>query len=123
VGEEVDMTVLRDGRQVRVRARIGEPFQVTAMAGEAVPQLAGARVADLAPGMPMYGQIEAVVVASVDQASAAFKNGLRPADLIYGVNRTRVRNVKQLFEALRTAEQPLRLALLRGDQRITLVIR
>ena len=123
VGEEVDMTVLRDGRQIRVRARIGEPFQVTALAGEAVPQLAGARVADLAPGMPLYGQIEAVMVASVEPASTAFKNGLRPGDLIYGVNRARVRNVQQFFEALRAAEQPLRIALLRGDNRITLIIR
>jgi serine protease Do/serine protease DegQ len=123
VGEEVDMTVLRDGRPVRVRARIGEPFQVTALAGEAVPQLAGARVADLAPGMPLYGQIEAVVVATVAQSSSAFSNGLRAGDLIYGVNRVRVRNVKQFLEALRAAETPLRLALLRGDTRITLIIR
>jgi serine protease Do/serine protease DegQ len=123
IGEEVEMTVLREGRQTRVRARIGEPFQMTALAGEAVPQLAGARVADLAPGMPMYGQVEAVVVASVEPATAAFTNGLRAGDLIYGVNRVRVRNVKQLFEALRVAEQPLRLALLRGEQRISLLIR
>jgi serine protease Do/serine protease DegQ len=123
IGEEVEMTVLREGRQTRVRARIGEPFQMTALAGEAVPQLAGARVADLAPGMPMYGQVEAVVVASVEPATAAFTNGLRAGDLIYGVNRVRVRNVKQLFEALRAAEQPLRLALLRGEQRISLLIR
>jgi serine protease Do/serine protease DegQ len=123
VGEEVDLTVVRDGRQVRVRARIGEPFQVTALAGEAVPQLAGARVADLAPGMPLYGQVEAVVVASVDPSSSAFANGLRAGDLIYGVNRARVRNLKQFFEALRGAEQPLRISLLRGDNRITLIIR
>ena len=123
VGEEVDMTVLRDGRQVRIRARIGEPFQVTALAGEAVPQLTGARVADLAPGMPLYGQVEAIVVASVEPSSTAFGNGLRAGDLIYGVNRVRVRNVKQFFEALRAAEQPLRISLLRGDNRITLVIR
>jgi serine protease Do/serine protease DegQ len=123
VGEEVDMTVLRDGRQVRIRARIGEPFQVTALAGEAVPQLTGARVADLAPGMPLYGQVEAIVVASVEPSSTAFGNGLRAGDLIYGVNRVRVRNVKQFFEALRAAEQPVRISLLRGDNRITLVIR
>jgi Do/DeqQ family serine protease len=123
VGEEVDMTVLRDGRPVRIRARIGEPFQVTVLAGEAVPQLAGARVADLAPGMPLYGQVEAIVVASVEPSSSAFRNGLRAGDLIYGVNRVRVRNVKQLFEALRTAEQPLRISLVRGENRITLIIR
>jgi serine protease Do/serine protease DegQ len=123
VGEEVDMTVLRDGRTLRVRVRIGEPFQMTALAGEAVPQLTGARVADLAPGMPLYGQVEAVVVASVEASSSAFRNGLRAGDLIYGVNRMRVRTVKDFFEALRAAEPPLRISLLRGDNRITLIIR
>lgn len=123
VGEEVDLTVIRDGRQMRIRARVGEPFQVTALAGEAVPQLAGARVADLAPGMPLYGQVEAVVVAAVETPSSAFAYGLRAGDLIFAVNRTRVRNVKQFFEALRGAERPLRIGLLRGDNRITLIIR
>jgi serine protease Do/serine protease DegQ len=96
---------------------------VTALAGEAVPQLAGARVADLAPGMPLYGQVEAVIVASVEASSSAFRNGLRAGDLIYGVNRVRVRTVKDFFEVLRAAESPLRISLLRGDNRITLIIR
>jgi serine protease Do/serine protease DegQ len=73
--------------------------------------------------MPMYGQVEAVVVVAVEQSSPAFKNGLRSGDLIFGVNRFRVRNVKQFAEALRLAEQPLRLALVRGENRLTLIIR
>jgi serine protease Do/serine protease DegQ len=123
IGEEVDMTVLREGRQIRIRARVGELFQSTSVIGEGVPQLAGLKVADIQPGMPMHGQVEGVFVAGVERDSAAFKNGVRPGDVIFGVGRVRVRSVRQFSEALRGQEQPLRLALLRGDYRIQLVIR
>jgi serine protease Do/serine protease DegQ len=123
IGEEVDMTVLRDGKTIRVRARVGELYQSTSIVGEGVPQLAGLKVADIQPGMPMYGQVEGVFAAGVERDSAAFKNGLRAGDVIFGVGRARVRSIKQFNDALRTAEQPLRIALLRGDYRIQLVIR
>ena len=123
IGEEVDMTVLREGKTTRVRARVGELYQSTSIVGEGVPQLAGLKIADIQQGMPMYGQVEGVFVAGVERDSAAFKNGLRPGDVIFGVGRARVRSIKQFNDALRTAEQPLRIALLRGDYRIQLVIR
>jgi serine protease Do/serine protease DegQ len=123
VGDEVEMTVLRDGRQIKLRARVGEMFQAVSVSGESVPQLAGLKVADVQPGMPGYGKLEGVVVTGSEAGSPAFKNGLRVGDVIYGVNQWRVLSVKQFIEALRTADQPLRLALLRGEYRITLIIR
>ena len=123
IGEEVEMTVLREGRQIKVRARVGELYQSTSVVGEGVPQLAGLKVADIQPGMPMHGRVEGVFVAGVERDSAAFKNGLRAGDVIFGVGQARVRSVKQFTEVVRTAEQPIRLALLRGDYRIQLVIR
>jgi len=123
VGEEVEMTVLRGGSQLRVRARVAELFQAIQVSGQAVPQLAGLKVADLQPGMPAYGQLEGVFVTGSDRGSPAFKNGLRAGDVIYGVNQWRVRSVNQFLEALRTAEQPLQLGLLRGEYRITLIVR
>jgi serine protease Do/serine protease DegQ len=123
VGEEVEMTVLRGGSRLRVRARIAELFQAISVSGQSVPQLAGLKVADVQPGMPTYGRLEGVVVTSSDRESAAFKNGLRVGDVIYGVNQWPVRSLKQFTEVLRTAEPPLRLALLRGEYRITLFVR
>jgi len=123
VGEEVDMTVLREGQKIKVKARVAELYQSTSVVGEAIPQLAGLKVADIQPGMPMHGQLEGVFVAGVERESAAFRNGLRAGDVIVGVGRARVRTVKQLGDSLRAAEQPIRLALLRGDYRIQLVIR
>ena len=123
VGEEIVLGVERRGARFEVRARIGELYAVTGNPGEAVPQLAGARVANIEPGMPMYGQIEGVIVVSIDPGSAAARNGLRPGDIVYGVGRRRVHSVKEFLTALRAGESPLRLTLLRGEYRITLVIR
>ena len=123
VGEEVELRVLRNGQAQTVRVRIGEPLSANNISGEMVPQLAGARVATLGPGMPRYGEIEGVIVTAVDRASAAYRNGIRAGDIIYGVGRKRVRNLKEFAAALRTAEKTLRISLLRGDFRVMLVVR
>jgi len=123
VGDAVELEILRNGQPMRIRARVGELYKVTKVTGETIPQLAGARVANVERGMPMYGHVEGVVVTAVDQASAAFRNGLRPGDIVYGVNRARVRSVQELIAAMRGVEGPVRLSLLRGEYRISLVIR
>jgi len=43
--------------------------------------------------------------------------------VLYGVNRSRVHSAAELLAALRQAERPLRILLLRGDSRLTLTIR
>lgn len=124
VGEEIALTVERPGSGLReVRVRVAEPYAVTGSAGEAVPQLAGARVANIEPGMPMHGYLEGVIVVSVESGSPALRNGLRAGDIVYGVNRRRVRSVNEFLAALRAANGSLQISLLRGEYRITLVIR
>ena len=124
IGEEIALTVERPGKgRTEMRVRVGEPFAVTGSAGEAVPQLAGARVANIEPGMPMHGYVEGVIVVSVEPNSPALRNGLRAGDVIYGVNRRQVRSVGEFLAALRGTDGSLRISLLRGEYRITLVIR
>jgi serine protease Do/serine protease DegQ len=123
VGEEVELRVLRGGESLTVRARVAEPYVATQLPGEAVPQLAGAKVSDIEPGMPMYGSVEGAIIVAVENGSAAAQSGLQPGDIIYGVNRRRVRGARELLEGLRTGERPLRISLLRGEYRLTLTIR
>ncbi|MDP2639062.1 MAG: DegQ family serine endoprotease [Betaproteobacteria bacterium] len=123
VGEEVELQVQRGGRPLSLRLRIAELFTMTEIPGEAVPQLAGVRVSNIEPGMPAYGIVEGAMVTRIEPDSPGAKTGLRPGDVLYGVNRSRARSVPELLAALRQAERPLRIFLLRGDSRLTLTLR
>ena len=123
VGEEAELRVQRGGRPLSLRLRIAELFTMTEIPGEAVPQLAGVRVSNIEPGMPAYGIVEGAMVTRIEANTPGAKTGLRPGDVLYGVNRGRVRSVAELLAALRQAERPLRIFLLRGDSRLTLTLR
>jgi len=123
IGEVVDLRVQRGTRPLRLRLRIGELYTTTEIPGEAVPQLAGVRVSDIQPGMPAYGEVEGAIVTRIEAKSPGAKTGLRPGDVLYAVNRRRVRSAAELLAALTRADKPLRILLLRGDSRLTLTIR
>jgi len=123
VGEEVELRVQRGKQPLTLRLRIAELFTMTEIPGEAVPQLAGVRVSNIEPGMPVYGMVEGAIVTRIEPNTPGAKTGLRPGDVLYGVNRSRVRSVAELLVSLRQAERPLRIFLLRGDSRLTLTLR
>jgi serine protease Do/serine protease DegQ len=123
VGEEAELRVQRGGKPLVLRLRIAELFVATEIPGEAVPQLAGVRVSNIEPGMPVYGMVEGAIVTRIEPNTPGAKTGLRPGDVLYGVNRSRVRSVAELLASLRQAERPLRISLLRGDSRLTLTLR
>ncbi|MFN0298920.1 MAG: Do family serine endopeptidase [Burkholderiales bacterium] len=124
-GDEIELRVLRDGAPMTIVARIAETQAraASAITAEGVPQLAGASVANVEPGMPFHGQIEGAVITAVERGTSAHRNGLRAGDVVFGVNRARVRSAEELLGALRTVDRPWRLSLLRGEQRVGLVIR
>ncbi len=123
VGEEVELRVQRGARPLALRLRIAELYTTTAIPGEAVPQLAGVRVSNIEPGMPVYGMVEGAIITRIEPNTPGAQTGLRPGDVLYGVNGSRVRSVKEVLAALRQAERPLRIFLLRGDSRLTLTLR
>ena len=123
VGETVEFRVMREGKQLTLKTQIAPPQQAATVDAQAVPELAGASVANLERGMPLFGRIEGAFVASVTPNSPAWLQGLRPGDVIYAVSNRRVRNVSELLAALRNIEGSLSISLVRGDYRITILMR
>ena len=121
IGEMVNLTILRDGKTRTTKIKIAKPLEVPGTEAETVPQLAGATVANLKAGA--RGKIEGVIVTQVDANSSAWLHGLRPGDVIFGVNRKKVRSVQEFLAALQSSEDRIILNLLRGDFRLALVIR
>jgi len=119
IGEEIELRILR-GRDTRtLKAKIEPVHAAGGRGGQAVPELAGAAVSDFERG----GRSQAVLVVRVERNSPAWVHGLRDGDLIAGVNRQRVRSVQEFLAALKGAQPPLYLQIVRGDARFVIQLR
>jgi Do/DeqQ family serine protease len=126
IGEELELRILRGGETRNVRVRIAAVQQVSGGDGQtiAVPQLGGMRVVEIERGSPLYQRTQgALVVATVTEGSPAWQAGLRAGDIIYAVNRRRIRTVAEFVAALRSAERGYTISLVRGDFNLSIVIR
>jgi serine protease Do/serine protease DegQ len=122
VGDTVEITVQRDGRERTVKA-ILEPVKPRAGRGEPLPELTGASVVDIESGRQNGAGTGGVGVVSVQYGSAAWNHGLRPGDMIVGVNRSKLRSVRELVSALKASGSSVTLNVVRGDFLLSLAIR
>ena len=134
VGEEIEFSIIRDGGQQRIRARIAPPQTSGDGDARAVAQLPGLRVVEIERGSPLAEKLRGggLVVAAVEPGSPALQAGFRPGDIIYAVNRRRVQTLAEFQGLLRAAQQaPLgggsergyAISLLRGDFNLTIILR
>src|ERR1700723_3500419 len=114
VGDKVELGLLRDGKPRKVTALIAERSEVES-AAEIHRGLDGAELADAPDG-------GGVLVNKVQEASAASQSGLRANDVIVGVWRTPITNMKSFREAVKGASVLL-LRVRRGGDTLLLPIR
>ena len=116
VGDKVELGLLRDGKPRKVTALIAERGEVeSAGAAEINRGLDGAELADAPDG-------GGVLVNKVQEASAAAQSGLRTNDVIVGVGRTPITNMKSFREAVKGATVLL-LRVRRGSDTLLLPVR
>ena len=122
IGEDIEITIVRDGRRRSIDVEIGASGQLAIAAGDTFSRLQGAEFADMDPSHEHYNDARGAVVTRVDQGSPAWRNGIREGDIVLGVNRVRVQNVEQLARALERTGSTIALNVLRGNMRIFVVI-
>ncbi len=122
VGKKVEVTLLRDGRTMTIDTEIGMLQATTLAGGQSIPKLRGAEFRNLGRSDSLFGEVQGVVVARIDQGSPAWRNGLREGDIILAVNRRPVQSVDALSQALQGTDGAVALNILRGNARLFLVI-
>ncbi len=136
-GSEVTLTVLRDNREQKIKATLGEVNPETAQQenqNQGTPNSRGGggklglSVQPLTPeimqelGLPAGTQ--GVVVDSVDEAGPAGAAGIQRGDVIQEVNRQAVRSAEELRAAIdKNGNKPALLLLNRRGQTVYLAIR
>ncbi|MCW5574722.1 MAG: Do family serine endopeptidase [Burkholderiales bacterium] len=125
VGEEVELGILRNGAQQRIRTRIAPPQTASNGEPQPVAQLPGLRVVEIERGSPLFQRLRGggLVVATVEPGSRALQAGFRPGDIIYAVNRRRVQSVAEFQGLLRSSDRGYTVSLLRGDFNLTIILR
>ena len=118
-GAEVELTLLRKGEEVTVEVVLGDATQATVTAQQIHPALEGATLTNGADEAGNAG----VVISDIERNSPAARIGLKPDDVIVGVNRKRTSSVSDFRNALDDASGVIALNVKRGNSTLYLVIR
>ncbi|MFN3475999.1 MAG: PDZ domain-containing protein, partial [Candidatus Methylomirabilales bacterium] len=117
VGKEATVKVLRDGKELLLRVKIGEmPAEEIAATDGA--ERYGFAVQDLTPEILerlRLSDVEGVLISWVEEGGPAAKAGLRSGDVITEVNREKVKSVKEFNQVLKKTK--------RGENLLLLVVR
>jgi serine protease Do len=118
VGEKVELTVLRDGKEKQLTVTVGELVDDNSLLGKsdgASKGKWGLQLHDLDEKIAEQLGVDAregVAIVGVEPGSAAAEAGLRKGDVIVEVNRQAVDSVDAVKEQLRDAEDKDKLLLL-----------
>ncbi len=113
VGKQVFLGVVRDKKPLTL-STVLKPEEIREQAGrELDPRLQGAQLSDLGEKLRRKG-LNGVLIAKLDSAGRAARNGLAEGDLIAAVNQVNVRNLSELESRLQAASGQLLLTVVRG---------
>ncbi len=120
VGDKVAMKILRDGKPKDVTVTVGKNVDndKTASSEKLHPALVGATFGALTGATGEAAKtagVKGVQVLTVDPRSVAAKNGLRPNDIILGVNRRPVTTVAEFERLAAQKDGQLLMQVLRGQ--------
>ncbi len=117
IGDEVQVGLVRAGNKKNITAQIGKPKR---------PQLTGDSLHKTLEGTILTasqkGQVEGVLFAAIDKQSYAWKNGLRPGDIIVSANRYRVRTLEQISQVI-DPRRALLINIQRGSEAFFLILK
>lgn len=114
-GAKVKLGLIRDGKQRTVTATLGNAEQTSSDKAEQIhPMLAGAILKNNSDG---------IEITEISKGSPAAENGLQKGDLIVGVNRHKIDNLKQLKEILKDQSNVAALKIVRDNNLLYLVLR
>ncbi|WP_455212188.1 DegQ family serine endoprotease [Kaarinaea lacus] len=123
VGEKVELIVIRDGKERKLKVLIEEPKRTKVDGGDINQRLAGALFSAIGPGHPLAGKISGVEVLDSEPGSPAWHAGLRKGDIIVSANRMPVEDIATLRNAIGDGRRGILFNLRRGDGALFLVIR
>jgi len=127
VGKEVDLLVLREGKEIKLKVKIGEMKEEKEAMAEKGEKDLGMNVQEITPEIARYLSLEdttGVIVTEVEPDSAAENAGITKGDIIKEVNRVHIKSMSDYKKGLKGAKGNTVLLLVkRGDSTIFVTVK
>ena len=123
VGDKIDFDVLRNGKKMKLSAKVASNQEVGSVAKAVNPLLEGVAVKDIERDNPYFGRVPGVVVDDVQRGSVAWRSGLRNGDIVTSVNHVAVHDMKEFLLVAEKQQGNLLLRIVRGNAAAFLVIK
>jgi serine protease Do/serine protease DegQ len=117
VGDTAELEIMRGEDRKTLQAVVGKPHRAELVGDKLHPSLSGAVL-----GATPKNQVEGVLIEKIEADSHAWKNGLRPGDVIVSANRYRVRNLDEIKQVVKP-NAPLLINLQRGGEGFFVVLK
>ncbi|MCF6353690.1 MAG: DegQ family serine endoprotease [Candidatus Polarisedimenticolaceae bacterium] len=123
VGSELDIEVIRQGRSHNMTATIALPQLRKVKGGKLNRQLRGTILRDITNDPRYSGEIEGILITSVEFNSPAARAGLHEGDIIIGMNDTAIANLEMLEKRLKQRNRrKVWLNILRGRAELYIML-
>ena len=129
VGKEVEVDVLREGKPLKLKLKVGELKEEAAAATEEKAQIElGMSVQEITPEMARQLRLKepgGVIVTQVEPGSPAEETGLQRNDIIQEINGQPIRKLSDYQNAIGKVkkDEVVRLLIKRGDRNLYLAFR
>lgn len=124
-GEEVTITLMREGEQHKITATLGkgqDREDPEAADSDLFQGLQGAQFGSIPEDHQLAGQVQGVAVTRIAPDSPAARSGLQPGDIITSVNRKPIKSLAEFRELAGNDAEKLLLHVRRGSGALFLLI-
>jgi len=122
VDSKIKINVLRHGKLITASVSLTDPKKRTELVEKLDPFLYGVGLKNFTLFSPVHGNVQAVLVVSVERDSTSWRSDLRQGDVITSVNQQKIGNIDELKAAVAKTGNEVLLNVLRGQSAVFLVM-
>ncbi len=123
VGDKISFVILRNGKQIKLNAKVASDETSGKVAKAVNPLLEGVAVGEIGRDNPYYGRLSGVIVEEVERGNYAWRSGLRSGDIITSVNHIVIHDMQEFLMVAEKQQEYLLLRIVRGNTAAFLVIK
>ncbi len=122
VDSKANLSLLRNKKTIAVSTVITDPKQRQKAEQAQNPLLYGVGLKDFTLDSPIHGEVNGIIIVSVDEDTNAWNADLRPGDIITSANQQAVKSIVELKKIASSSQDSLLLHILRGPGATFIVI-